>query len=118
MIDHAADVALIKRYILHTTLLTVLDRDKKAIDASIVKIKEPYLEALEEAEKRALHVAGEIKKEMVKNGVKILEEKKTDYGTEVKYLARGYEGECKFWGGNMRAEVWVLINRYVFGKEE
>ncbi len=115
---NADDVALIKQYILHETLLTVLNRDKKAVNKSQIRIKEPYIIALEEAEKVVVQKMVEIKKMMGKQGVKILAKEITDNGTEVRYLARGYEGDCKFWGGNVRAEVWRLMDHYVFGRSD
>lgn len=112
------DIALIKQHVLHETLLVVLDRDKRAIEESNIKIKEPYIFALDEAVKVAVSKAAEIKKEMNKKRIKILSSQKTDYGTKVHYTSRGYEDRAEFWGGNMRAEVWVLMNRYMFRKEQ
>jgi hypothetical protein len=76
-------------------LLTVLERDKKAIELSAVKLKQPYIEVIQTTMDKVTKDLANIRREFRKRNIKVYDEERTEKGIEYKYICRGYHSNFK-----------------------
>lgn len=81
-------IEYIKRFALLPLLLSVFERDRKLIDSSPIKTKEPYLALMDKAIKRIEVDLYETKLYFYKNGIKVYEEDRTD-GNKTQIIVSG-----------------------------
>lgn len=84
------DIHLLREYILLPIVITIFERDLNEIRTSKIKIKEPYIDALNRCIDRALLDHALVKRELTKKGIKIFAQTKNKDGIMVQYECRGY----------------------------
>jgi hypothetical protein len=75
---------LIYSYMLLPVARRVLENDMKAIEASRIKFKEPYIRLIEDALKKLSHDLREVKSEMWKLQIKMIRHSDLDYEAVVR----------------------------------
>lgn len=115
MVNHPSDEELraLKESIIFPFVLTIFDRDKKAIEQSNLKFQKPYLELVERAEKRA-HICMVNNKKFLRNrGIKVYEEIQTDLDITIKYMCRGYHDQAIYMLNYLKGETELRIKFYL-----
>ena len=93
-------------------VLKAFERDKQLIEATI-KTPLPYSELLDLAIQKVIRVHSEVKRAMLKNGIKVYDQYKDEYGITTKYLFRGYHGEMKLLNEFIKAECSIRMMVYL-----
>lgn len=111
----AQEETIIRNHVILPLLITVLERDKKVIQESALKIKNPYINLLDSCIKKVEHAITNNRKSLRLYGIKIYQEIRTDKGIEVKYLYKGYHHKCNpCWDvlRNMVTDImWEYLSR-------
>lgn len=95
-------------------VLTVLNRDLIVINKSPFKLKQPYLDLIEETMKVIQNELTEIKRYMNKNQLKVQEMKRDDAFTMFMFLYKGYEEHHNYFNPRIRNKVQELMEYYLF----
>lgn len=106
------DLKLIKSAIMLPMVLKAFERDKQLIEATI-KTPLPYSELLDLAIQKVIKVHSEVKRAMVKSGVKIYVLSKDEYGVTARYLFRGYHGEMTLLNEFIKAQCSIRMMAYL-----
>lgn len=107
------DELLIHKIIYLPILIKVFERDLQVLEQSPLKIKEPYIEKVEKIIRTIRIDLKEVKADMRKRGIKILEERKEEGYTEYHFLCRGYEGKKNMWNQHLKSEVTRRMRDYL-----
>ena len=100
---------LIYSYILLPIVRRVLENDMKAIEASRIKFKEPYIRLIEDALKKLSHDLREVKSEMWKLQIKMIRHSDLDYEAVV----RGWTHQVVLHPNLAKEWVEERISRYL-----
>ncbi|MDP4084697.1 MAG: hypothetical protein Q8934_08800 [Bacillota bacterium] len=112
------DKNIIHQYILFQYLERVVDRDRKVILSSKIKFHKPYEHLFSEIDTYVFEQMKELKKQMSKRGLKIInEEREDDFTTEFQYLCRGYQSVFRFWNIALRNQVESLYSKLLISRE-
>jgi hypothetical protein len=112
MIIQEKDKDIIIDYIYLNLMHKTLEHDKKAINFSQIKIKEPYLEMLDGKIKQVKQELDHIKREMKKHGIRVFDMKvKDDLFVEWPYLVRGYYGSQEIWIDAIKLQLKKRLSR-------
>lgn len=103
----------IREYMFLPMVLTILDKDKKAISYSDVKFKQSYLDMIEEGMKRVNSDLLELRKGFLKAGIIIAREERLQNELYWQYKCRGHIGEGSMLWDFVKAEIQVRINKYL-----
>ncbi len=103
----------VKDYIILPFVLTVLDRDKKIIQAAQVKFPRLYLEWMDRVMDAATKDLTEARKGMLKSGINVYEQRRTEKGLDVKYKFKGYHHESSYLWPTLKAFVEKKIEEYL-----
>lgn len=109
------ELELLREYILLSIVLSVFERDKKVIEESKLKIKPPYIEAINAAMNRITRQLGVMKNEMYKNGLKVANESRNEIGIDCIFLCRGHSQQFQMVWDFVKAEVEVRMQQYLIG---
>lgn len=104
---------MLKESVLLPILLTVLERDKKAIQESSIKIKEAYYYTIEQAMER-VHTDLVVARNFLRDqGIKVYKEERIPNGVAIKYVYRGYHFSEKYLSYFLRAEIETRLKKYL-----
>lgn len=95
-------------------VLTILNRDLIVIDKSPFKLKQPYLDLIEETMKVIQSELAEVKRYMKKNQLKVQEIKRDEAFTMFMFLYKGYEEHHNYFNPRIRNRVQKLMAHYLF----
>ncbi|WP_026582417.1 hypothetical protein [Bacillus sp. J33] len=95
-------------------VLTILNRDLIVIDKSPFKLKQPYLDLIEETMKVIQSELAEVKRYMKKNQLKVQEIKRDEAFTMFMFLYKGYEEHHNYFNPRIRNRVQELMAHYLF----
>ncbi|CAM3785917.1 hypothetical protein [Cytobacillus oceanisediminis] len=95
-------------------VLTILNRDLIVINKSPFKLKQPYLDLVEETLKVIQNELSEVKRYMNKNQLKVHEIKRDDAFTMFMFLYKGYEEHHNYFNPRIRNKVQELMVYYLF----
>ncbi|MBT2688965.1 hypothetical protein J7I93_12290 [Bacillus sp. ISL-47] len=95
-------------------VLTILNRDLIVINKSPFKLKQPYLDLVEETLKVIQNELSEVKRYMNKNQLKVHEIKRDDAFTMFMFLYKGYEERHNYFNPRIRNKVQELMVYYLF----
>lgn len=103
----------LREYMLLPLVLTVLHKDKEAIEMSNVKFKEPYLSLIEKSMKAVDTDLYKLRDSFRKAGIKITRELKQEHRLYWEYKCRGYIGDSFMLWHLVKAEVQVRVEKYL-----
>lgn len=109
---------MIEQAIYLPMVLTVLNRDIQSVNASTIKLKEPYLHLIEETMKVVQKELSEIKRDMSKNKMKVYQSNQDEAFTMFTFLYKGYEEHHNYFNPRIRNKVQELLEYYLFKQRE
>ncbi|GLB58836.1 hypothetical protein [Cytobacillus sp. NCCP-133] len=95
-------------------VLTILNRDLIVINKSPFKLKQPYLDLIEETMKVIQRELSEVKRYLNKNQLKVQEIKRDDAFTMFMFLYKDYEEHHNYFNPRIRNKVQELMVHYLF----
>ncbi|KAB2330932.1 hypothetical protein ACQCT6_04560 [Cytobacillus gottheilii] len=109
-----ADRDIMEQAIYLPMVLTILNRDLQVIQKSPFKLKQPYLNLVEETLKVIQRELAEVKQYMNKNRLKVQQIKSDDAFTMFMFLYKGYEEHHNYFNPRIRNKVQELLEYYLF----
>lgn len=109
-----ADRDIMEQAIYLPMVLTILNRDLQVIQKSPFKLKQPYLNLVEETMKVLQRELSEVKQYMNKNRLKVQQVKSDDAFTMFMFLYKGYEEHHNYFNPRIRNKVQELLEYYLF----
>jgi hypothetical protein len=97
--------------------LTVLERDKKAIELSAIKLKQPYLDVVQTTMDKVTKDLANTRRELRKRSIKVYDEERTNKGIGYKYVCRGYHSNFNMLWPTVRAYMQERLG-YYFGLQK
>lgn len=105
---------LLEKAIYYPMLIKVLEKDLYIIQNSPFKLKNPYIEWVEQT----LHIVHQhlalVKHELKKQGMKVHEVKRDDTFTTYLFMYKGYEEYHSYFNPRLRNHVEELLSYYLF----
>lgn len=95
-------------------LLTILNRDLQVIKISNLKLKQPYIELLENAMKIVQSELRKTKNYMYKHTMKIQEVNRDEAFTMFLFIYNGYEEYHNYFNPRLRNKVQELLEHYLY----
>ncbi|MEH7524212.1 hypothetical protein V7149_13160 [Bacillus sp. JJ1503] len=108
------DRNIIEQAIYLPMVLTVLNRDLNVINKSPFKLKQPYLNLIEETMKVIQKELKEVKQYMYKNKLKVEQLKRDEAFTMFMFLYKGYEEQHNYFNPRIRNRVQELLEFYLY----
>ncbi|MEH7343552.1 hypothetical protein V7122_06720 [Bacillus sp. JJ1532] len=108
------DRNIIEQAIYLPMVLTVLNRDLNVINKSPFKLKQPYLNLIEETMKVIQKELKEVKQYMYKNKLKVEQLKRDEAFTMFIFLYKGYEEQHNYFNPRIRNRVQELLEFYLY----
>jgi hypothetical protein len=110
--DHDRDI--IEQAIYLPMVLTVLHRDVSIINQSPFKLKQPYLEWIDETMKCIQKELSEVKRYMRKQQMKVERLQSDDTFTMYMFLYKGYEEQHNYFNPRLRNRTEELLRYYLY----
>jgi len=108
------DRNIIEQAIYLPMVLTILNRDLAIIQKSPFKLKQPYLQLIEETMKVIQTELANVKRYMNKNTLKVQELKRDEAFTMFLFLYNGYEEQHNYFNPRIRNRVQELMEYYLY----
>ncbi|MEH7122043.1 hypothetical protein V7127_02240 [Bacillus sp. JJ1773] len=108
------DRNIIEQAIYLPMVLTVLNRDLNVINKSPFKLKQPYLNLIEETMKVIQKELKDVKQYMYKNKLKVEQLKRDEAFTMFIFLYKGYEEQHNYFNPRIRNRVQELLEFYLY----
>ncbi|WP_066295037.1 hypothetical protein [Bacillus sp. FJAT-29937] len=108
------DRNIIEQAIYLPMVLTVLNRDLTVINKSPFKLKQPYLNLIEETMKVIQKELKEVKQYMYRNKLKVEQLKRDEAFTMFLFLYKGYEEQHNYFNPRIRNKVQELLEFYLY----
>jgi hypothetical protein len=106
-------IQLFEQAIYLPLLLIVLERDTTIIEASTIKLKEPYIILIDEVMKKIQIELKLVKKEMKQQNMKLHKLKQDEAFTMYAFLFNGYEEHHNYFNPRIRNKVNDLLMFYL-----
>ncbi|WP_042352243.1 hypothetical protein [Bacillus massiliigorillae] len=107
------DRDIVEQFIYLPMILTILENDKKAINTSNIKIKEPYLTLIEDTMKKITKDLKEVKMYMGKNRISIRKGEKDELFTSFHFNHAGHCYEAKYFNPQIKNRCNYFLNYYL-----
>ncbi|MBS4188808.1 hypothetical protein KHA94_01060 [Bacillus sp. FJAT-49705] len=108
------DRNIIEQAIYLPMVLTILNRDLIVINKSPFKLKQPYLNLIEETLKIVQKELADVKRYMNRNKFKVEELKRDEAFTMFMFLYKGYEEHHNYFNPRIRNKVQELLEFYLY----
>ncbi|WP_338472103.1 hypothetical protein R4Z10_04980 [Niallia sp. XMNu-256] len=95
-------------------VLTILNRDIQIVNSSPFKLKQPYLELIEETMKTIQKELKEVKYYMRQQKLKVEQISHDDAFTGFLFLYKGYEEQHNYFNPRIRNKVQELLSFYLY----
>ncbi|WP_428911332.1 hypothetical protein [Niallia sp. Krafla_26] len=95
-------------------VLTILNRDLEIVNCSPFKLKQPYLELIEETMKIIQKELKEVKYYMRQQKLKVEQISHDDAFTGFLFLYKGYEEQHNYFNPRIRNKVQELLSFYLY----
>lgn len=99
-------------------LLTVLQLDRTVIENSPFKIKQPYLQLIEETMKNIQTDLFYVKKYMYQHNLKVKQLGQDETFTMYSFLYKGYEEQHNYFNPRIRNKVSELLAQYLNKRQD
>lgn len=106
------EAEMVKRAVLLPVLLDLLERDRQALADIPLKVPQIYRGFIGLVQTAAMDELVQVRKSMRRHGIKVYEERRTNFGLEARYLCRGYRYEFDMLWGLVKAEIFQLLGEY------
>lgn len=93
---------------------TILERDRLLFDKGNFKLKEPYLDLMEETIKAVLTDLKEVKDAMRKGQMKVEKVARDEVFTGYLFIYKGYEERHNYFNPRIRNKVQELLEYYLY----
>ncbi|MGP4038318.1 hypothetical protein ACTWP4_00200 [Gracilibacillus sp. D59] len=101
------------RYLFLSMTIEVIQKDLNTLrNNNIFKISEPYIALLESVLRKAVEERRELKQEMHRKNLKVLQTDKTDQFTEYTFYAKRKEEKRNYFNPAIRKKVLVIIEEF------
>jgi hypothetical protein len=97
-------------------VLIILNRDLTVVENSPFKLKQPYLDLIEETMKEIQRELADVKLYMKKNKLQVIETKRDDAFTLYRFIYKGYEENHNYFNPRIRNKVQELMEAYLLKK--
>ncbi|MBY0121094.1 hypothetical protein [Bacillus sp. S/N-304-OC-R1] len=108
------DRNIIEQAIYLPMVLTILNRDLIVVNKSPFKLKQPYLNLIEETMKIIQMELKEVKQYMHRNKLKVEQLKRDEAFTMFMFLYKGYEEHHNYFNPRIRNKVQELLEFYLY----
>lgn len=108
------DRNIIEQAIYLPMVLTVLNRDLIVVNKSPFKLKQPYVNLIEETMKIIQMELKEVKQYMNRNKLKVEQLKRDEAFTMFMFLYKGYEEHHNYFNPRIRNKVQELLEFYLY----
>ncbi|MBY0122129.1 hypothetical protein [Bacillus sp. S/N-304-OC-R1] len=95
-------------------LLTVLERDRLVIEKAPFKLKQPYINLVEETIKAVQRNLKEVKEKMRKGNMNLQQIGHDDTFTQFVFFYKGYEEQHNYFNPRIRNKVQELLEIYLY----
>ncbi|KAB2337666.1 hypothetical protein F7731_08725 [Cytobacillus depressus] len=95
-------------------VLTVLEKDRLIIDKAPFKLKQPYLNLVEETIKAVQRDFKVTKENMRKGNMKLQQTGRDDTFTQFMFFYKGYEEQHNYFNPRIRNKVNELLEHYLY----
>ena len=113
-----SELELLREYVLLPYLLTVLERDKRAVEQSQLKYQNVYIEIIESAMNKATKEITRLKQVLGKMGIKVNLETRREFDVCIEYSCRGYVDTFVMQWVYLSAEVQIRVKKYLSNPPE
>ncbi|WP_096201876.1 hypothetical protein [Bacillus sp. FJAT-45350] len=108
------ETELVRSFILLPYAKKNLEKDLTTISGSkAFKITSPYESIINDAIKKISVQLQQVKREMHKNGIKVVEKEREEMFVTYSWFCRGYQGEMKYITHNIRNQVEQIMSEYL-----
>lgn len=108
------DRDIIEQAIYLPMVLTVLNRDLSTIQKSPFKLRNPYLEWIQQTMKIVQHELAEVNRFLRLENIKVSEMKRDEVFTNFLFLYKGYEEYHNYFNLRIRNKVEELLKYYLY----
>lgn len=108
------DRDIIEQAIYLPMVLTILNRDLAVVNQSPFKLKQPYLNLIEETMKIVQKELAGVKRYLKAQQIKVFEQKRDQAFTMYTFLYKGYEEQHSYFNPRIRNKVQELLEFYLF----
>lgn len=106
------DHLLIKKYLIYTLMLDVLEQDMLTMKQSALHMPEVYILQLSEVQSEITRALSNLRLDMRTHGIRVYEEAKQKEGIEACYLCRGYQRRLFLLWTFAKTEVKKELSHY------
>lgn len=107
------ELKLVKKFIELPYLLDVLERDKKKITDSNLKMCKLYITQLDQIQNLVSAEIFEIRQKLRRSGIKIIEQRKLEDRLITDYLCRGYKLQITLLWSKVKFDIEVILAQYL-----
>lgn len=107
------DRDVIEKAIYLPMVLTVLNMDLMVVNHSPFKLRQPYLNLIENTMKTIQLELAQVKQYMKKNNLKVFESNRDEAFTMYTFLYKGYEEHHNYFNPRIRNKVQELMDYYL-----
>lgn len=107
------DLQIVKRYLELPILLDVLEYDKRKIGGSTLNNRSILVSSLESLQDRVTSDIYEVKKEMRKRSIKIIEQKRLEDRLVADYFCRNYKHQISLLWSKVKFDTEVTLAGYM-----
>src|SRR5690554_756767 len=112
---HEEELKTASRYLFLSMAIIVIDKDIEHIEKGPFKIKETYLNLLNNMTTIAKNERRILRKKMYDNKISVVPTEKNDTFTTYLFLARGYEEEKRYFNPAIRKNVEKIYKELIVG---
>ncbi|WHZ58782.1 hypothetical protein [Metabacillus hrfriensis] len=94
--------------------ISIFNRDLSIIEQSPFKLKQPYLNIVEESLKLAQKDLTVVRHELKKNSIKVSQVQRDEAFTMYSFIFKGYEEQHNYFNPRIRNKVCELMEDYLF----
>ena len=112
-----SDRDIIEKALYLPMLIVVLERDRLIFEKAAFKLKQPYVDLVEDTLKQVQRDLKKAKDYLRKNKIKIQEIERDDAFTTYAFIYKGYEEHHNYFNMRIRNKVNELLNKYLRSKK-
>ncbi|KAB2329424.1 hypothetical protein [Bacillus mesophilum] len=108
------DRDLIEKAMYLPMLIVVLEKDLKVIDKALFKLKQPYINLVEDTLKAVQRDLKVVKERMRKENMKVQQTSHDEAFTQFSFIWKGYEEKHSYFNPAIRNRVHSLLEYYLY----
>jgi hypothetical protein len=104
--------SLIEKYVMYPILLTLFNRDLKVVNHAPFKLKQPYISLLEKMMNTVSKELHEVRAELRKRKIKVMDAKRDNDISEYEIFIRGYREIMRFPNVHLKNKAETMVLYY------